>query len=751
MSAGAVVAGLAGCSGLPEEPSPPQSDPSPPASDSEAGPPLNGPWPTAQADAANTGAIEASGPQGSPSVRWQGHVTLDTRIRATVGPDGPIATQADGTLLAYESGGPLRWRRHHDDAFVAAPVVAADGTIVVGTRDGTVVAYDGDGTRRWKQDTPRGLFAPHANDATSFRIAGDTVVLAHPRGRAIAYALADGSVQWDVSIPSRSHRPAIANGRVFLTGGRTGGGRGSIVQARSLSDGSEQWRNDTDGPIKIGPGVHHGVVYTADIDGRLIAWAGADGTEQWRVRIDGGPWVSTIPVVFDDTVWVGTLSEGLYGVTADGIDAHAEIDIPTTPAVGPDRVYVGSSDFGTGSSGDATGVVSALDGNGNVTWHTATRGHPESQLHYRDGHVVFGTDTGIVERLAANDGHRAWRAFERPTQLPAPVIGPATVYCGSRDDSVGGYRATDGTSHLWGVRLDGPAPGTPTVAGETVLAGSHGGDIAGTPLLEYAEKPAARLTRTPTPDPDASPTPHIDAPSPEPRWRATLDGPIGDIGYGTDSAYLGSGTAVVAMTADGTVYWVTDVGGRVRGAPAVDDTTVYAATTDGTVLSLATDDGTVRWRRDVGESATAPAVTHSEGVATLAVGTESGVVALATADGSERWRAAMGHVRGPPALAGRLVVVGDETGVLRGIGLPDGTEQWQHETGGPIHGAPAVAGQTAYIGSRDGYLYAVSLDDGSVTWRVELLDWVDGSPAVAYGAVFVVDQSGALSVIVGDR
>ncbi len=756
-----LVAGLAGCRDLLGDSdgdqsgdTPTQGPDTPPGADqtptetSGTRTPLNGPWPTAHADAANTGTVEAAGPRGTPSVHWQEHVDLNTTVRAAVGPDGPVATQFDGTVIAYDAGGDVRWRREHDAEFAAAPVVAADGTVVVGRRDGAVLAYEGDGTERWRQDTPDGLFAPHVNDATPFRLAGGTAVLAHPQGRTIAYDLADGSVRWDVSAPTRGHRPAIASGRVFLTGD-TRDHSGSVVQSLSLSDGAILWRTETNGSISIGAGVHDGFVYTADIDGRVVARDVEDGAERWRVRLDGGPWVSTIPVVVAGRVWVGTLSEGLYAVTEDGVAARVQVATPTTPAVGDGRLYVGSSDFGRGAG--TGGAVVAIESDGTERWRVRTRGFPESQLHYRDRQVVVGTNTGVVARLGADDGTRAWRAFERPDRLPAPVVGPATVYCGSRGNAVGGYRVTDGTSHLWSVGLDGPSPGTSTVAGRTVIAGSRGGDVAGTPPLEFADRPDDRLTRTPTPGPDATPTPHIDAEPPDPRWRTRLDGPVGDFGHGDGYLYVGSGSAVVSMTADGDVRWETDVGGSVRGAPAVAGSDVYAATTDGEVVTLAAVDGTEQWRQTVGTAATAPSLGATGGSGQLVVGTETAIVVLDPEHGSERWRTGTGHVRGTPATAGDTVVAGDDTGVLRGLAASDGAEQWRADVGGPVHGSLAVADGIAYVGSRDRHLYAVAVDDGTVDWRLELPDWVDGSPAVAYGAVFVVDQSGSLSAVVGER
>ena len=754
---GALLASLAGCTGASDDPVTRQAStttdalttaPTTSSTGRDTATEPNGPWPTIRADSANTGSVAAAGPEGTPAVHWTERVRLATTVRATTGPNGAVATRRDGLLVAYDAGGTERWRRRHDGGFAAAPVVGPDGTVVVGSRDGTVAAYESDGTRRWQHETQRGLLAPHVNDATPFRIRDDTVILAHPRGRVVAYALADGAERWTAEAPGRTHRPAIAGGRAFLASRHPDDRNRGLVRALSLADGSERWREDTPGTLSIGLGHDQGVVYAADIDGRVLALDAADGTERWRVRLDGEPWLSTIPVAFGDRVWVGTLSDGLYAVTEDGVQAHVDLGTPTTPAVGDGRLYVGSTEFGSDGGGDRAGTVLAIDDEGDTVWRRPTRGYPDAQVRYRDGRVAFGTDTGVVERVAAGDGSRDWRSFERPSRLPAPVVGPRTVYCGSRDDDVGGYRVTDGTDHLWSVSYDGRADRAPAVAGQTVLAGSRAGDLAGTPLLEHAERPAGRLTRTPTTD---GTTTHIDAPAPEPRWRTMLDGPIGDVGYGTDSAYLGSGTTVASVTADGDLRWETDVDARVRSAPAVGDGVVYAATTDGTVLALTADDGTVRWRRSVGEAATAPALIDFDGTPTLVIGTNAAAVALDASDGTERWRTETARVRGAPAVTGDRVVVGDEAGVLRGLDLGDGTERWRVETGGQIRGSLAIADGVAYVGSRDRHLYAVSAADGSIRWRVELRDWVDGSPAVAYGAVFVVDQSGTLSAVVGDQ
>ncbi|QLH82780.1 PQQ-binding-like beta-propeller repeat protein [Halosimplex pelagicum] len=775
---GGAAAALSGCSGVfgdtaesdaPTESgtatatadaaTPTETDPSPPTPTAESAdasvPELNGPWPTVGADAGNTGTVDAAGPRGEPSVRWRSYVALETEMIAESGPDGPVATRTDGTIFAYDADGALRWRRERDDGIRAAPVVASDGAVVVGTTEGTVVAYDADGSERWTRETEEWLVASHANDATPFRIADGVVLVAHPRGTAYAFDLASGDERWWEPIPPEAHRPAVAGDRVFLTGQRSVDDE-SRVLALSLADGTERWNVAADGTVNIGLGLGDGVVYSADIDGLVTAHDIDDGSERWRVRLPDEPWISTIPVEFAGRVWVGTLSDGLFALTEDGVETTVGVAGPTSPAVAGDRIYVGSDESGT-SSAERTGSVVALDADGDEVWRTATRGHPQSRVTVRDGRVATATDAGAVERLAASDGRRSWRTFERPDRLPSPAVGPTTAYCGNRRTAVRGYRVSDGVSHLWSVGTAGPAPATPAVVGETVVTGDSGGELARTPLLDFADEPRGRLTETATPDPDASPTPHVDAPAPEPRWRTTVDGPVSDVGYGPEGVVCGSGSAVVALALDGDSRWETDIGAPVRGAPAVADGTVYVASADGTVAALSADDGTERWRRSVGDAATAPAVGSADGRDVLVAGTDSGVVSLSTADGSERWRTGQERIRGTPAVtdsagsAGPLAVAGGDDGLVRGLALSDGSERWTTETGGAVHGSPAVADGIAHVGSRDSTLYAMAVGDGTVRWELELPDWVDGSPAVAHGAVFVVDQSGTLSAVVGDR
>lgn len=742
----AAASGSAGCSDVfanrssttrTQPASPTGAPPSPQNDDAAAG--LTGPWPTAHATAKNTSFIESDGPRGSPLLRWQKAVHLKTDMHVATGPGGPAATRTDGRVLAYTPDGVVRWRDVLDGDARAAPVVGGDGTVVVGRQDGKVIAYGPGGDRRWTHQTQDGLFPPHANDGTPFRVAGETVLLAH-QGACTALRLDDGQVKWKVSIPRRTHRPAIGNGRVVVT--HKAGPRGnaeSLAQAISIEDGRTLWESESTGAAKIGPRVDRDSVYIGDNEGRVIALDGADGAVVWEVQLPDDPWISTIPAILDGRVWVGTLRSGIFGATASGVEAHIDLPSPVTPVVTDDLVVFGTP---AGFRGGADASVVAIDRAGELRWRKSVRGNPVAHVRHFDSSVVVGTDSGVIETIAT-DGTRAWRAFDRPEQLPSAAIGPAFVYYGSRAGNVLSYRLTDAFFTPWGVRFDGAAPVTPTLADGLVFVGDHTGTLRAVPAPD-TDPPDGRVV---------GPTEtafHADGSPPDPEWEHTFEGPIGEIGFGRH-VYLGSGASVVSVQTDGTMRWTTSVEDRVTGAPAVDNEHVYVGTTGGTVLGLSTADGTIRWRSDVGTTATAPTVTSTEHRSYVIVGTDESVESLDPESGDQLWELEMGLVRAAPAATDDIVVAGTEMGVVHGIAVEDGSERWSVELAGPIHGAPAIANDTAYMGSRDRNLYALSLRDGSIAWRVELADWVDSSPAVGYGAVVVTDQSGTISVIVGDE
>jgi outer membrane protein assembly factor BamB len=104
-----------------------------------------------------------------------------------------------------------------------------------------------------------------------------------------------------------------------------------------------------------------------------------------------------------------------------------------------------------------------------------------------------------------------------------------------------------------------------------------------------------------------------------------------------------------------------------------------------------------------------------------------------------------------PALP--LVVVGDDTGVVRGFDRATGKVVWEYETDGEISGGPTILpaadGTPArlLVGSQDASLACLALADGAVTWKHSIADQIRCSPTVVEGHVLIAGCDGKLHVI----
>jgi outer membrane protein assembly factor BamB len=104
-----------------------------------------------------------------------------------------------------------------------------------------------------------------------------------------------------------------------------------------------------------------------------------------------------------------------------------------------------------------------------------------------------------------------------------------------------------------------------------------------------------------------------------------------------------------------------------------------------------------------------------------------------------------------PALP--LVVVGDDTGVVRAFERTTGKLLWEYETDGEISGGPTIlpaADKTparVLVGSQDASLACLKLADGAVVWKHAIADQIRCSPTVVEGRVLIAGCDGKLHVI----
>ncbi len=103
-------------------------------------------------------------------------------------------------------------------------------------------------------------------------------------------------------------------------------------------------------------------------------------------------------------------------------------------------------------------------------------------------------------------------------------------------------------------------------------------------------------------------------------------------------------------------------------------------------------------------------------------------------------------VKAAPVLAGNLLIVVRNDGLVTALDKGTGHERWTFQTGGEILGTPAWAEGTLVFGSGDGQVYALD-ERGQRRWACDTGVPVYGGPLVADGVVYVGDNGGRLHAL----
>jgi outer membrane protein assembly factor BamB len=168
------------------------------------------------------------------------------------------------------------------------------------------------------------------------------------------------------------------------------------------------------------------------------------------------------------------------------------------------------------------------------------------------------------------------------------------------------------------------------------------------------------------------------------------------------------------------VKWSFHLPGEIISSPAVDGTTVYAASTGGMVYAVDRETGKEKW-----EFAVKSRVVSSPAVAGGTVFFEAYdgyFYALDAGKGELKWKFKTGgeHRFTAKGLHGMLPV--DET-------KPDPWDDFLS--------SPAVWEWRVYFGSGDGNVYALDANTGKLVWKFQTGNVVHASPAIADGMVFI--------------
>jgi len=235
----AVVGGLAGCTGLIEDP------------------PNGTVW---------SGSVGGASPLSPPA--------LTAGVVATAGPDGGLE---DGRVDAFDAeSGERRWSK---EVGRVTGVDAAAGVVYVGVKTGgdsaRLLAFDAEtGERRWR--------ASVRNLASALVATGEALYAAN--GGLAAVDPADGSVRWAFDERGgATFTVVVAPGDQLAADGRrvVYGGNGGVV-AFAPADGSVEWRADTGFSTNAGPVLDGEAAYVGGDNGDgLAAIDATSGDVRW--------------------------------------------------------------------------------------------------------------------------------------------------------------------------------------------------------------------------------------------------------------------------------------------------------------------------------------------------------------------------------------------------------------------------------------------------------------------------------------
>jgi len=260
------------------------------------------------------------------------------------------------------------------------------------------------------------------------------------------------------------------------------------------------------------------------------------------------------------------------------------------------------------------------------------------------------------------------------------------------------------------------------------------------------------------------------------RWRSQVDavGPVSqapggvavatgdgqllvlDAERGLRSAAHTAGGSVVgaALARDGDLVWANERGQVLSasgfgisasdstvGGLSADASRLYIVTATGELIAIA--GSRVAWRAVMpGPGVGRPAVAGDTVYAAYAAvsGRPGGVVAAGRADGRSLWRAPLddGPVTGPSV--GRVLVIPDQSGALRGLDPQTGDRLWEAPVEGALNTRPLLTAGSVFVGNADGRVHRFDPDDGGEVWSVDLGATVSSDP-VLLGDLLVVGLS----------
>jgi outer membrane protein assembly factor BamB len=350
-----------------------------------------------------------------------------------------------------------------------------------------------------------------------------------------------------------------------------------------------------------------------------------------------------------------------------------------------------------------------------------------------------------------------WKFKTGGAVISTPAISDGTAYFGSNDHYLYAVNLADGVQR-WRFKTGGRVSSSPAVYHDHVYFGSYDGNVysvdakTGAQRWKFASEGERRFSGR-----------HLHGTDPA---GETMPDPfdfyLSSPTVVEDIVYVGSGDGnIYALDASsGALRWKFRTGNVVHASPAVANGLVYIGSWDSYFYAIDAKLGQERWRFKTGEDHEIANQVGIQSSATVADGVvyfgcrDSNLYALDAISGAKKWiysNKGSWVISTPIAQDGILYFATSDSGLFHAVDAKTGALKYSlsfHHW--PMFSSPAIAGRNLYIGSNSGTLMAIDLDKHAPAWTFSTdganhngaaLTQKDGDPnyAAAFGDNFYDD------------
>ncbi len=308
-----------------------------------------------------------------------------------------------------------------DSVVLSSPVIAADGTVYVGSYDHYLYAFAPDGSLKWRFATENEI------DGTPLITAEGLVVVGSRDG--FVYAVrADGTLAWKTKAagPVVGGATIDQDGYLYIGALPPSDGAPGALHCLDSLDGSVKWSIDMVGGVAMTPALNtivasgrETLVVAASIGGTLYGVSTTSGAPVWSYNLEA-PTYTASAVVVDNRVLIATQEGKIHAVNLTSgaalwetpVDVEAQVF--ATPAVSRDRSTLYVATFDNVSGLDQSRVFAIDIAQGKEAWRTADDafgigGFTSSPALSGDGtRLYLGSYDGKVYGVDTAAGSVAW-------------------------------------------------------------------------------------------------------------------------------------------------------------------------------------------------------------------------------------------------------------------------------------------------------------------------------------------------------